>query len=142
MTLKAIEKQLNEYLPLLSNKQQVLLLEIIKTFLNVDQVEKRIARKQYNEEITEAVNRVEEENFVTHNNALKELINEHISHIEDVSFLNAIKTIIESKISGTIYPLSDFQKERIEMARLELKNGQTISHEDLQKEIDQWLITK
>jgi len=34
------------------------------------------------------------------------------------------------------------QKKRIESARLQLKNGQTISHEDLQKEIDQWLSSK
>ncbi len=73
MTSKAIEKQLNEYLPLLSNKQQVLLLEMVKTFLNVDQDEKRITRKQYNEEIAEAVARVEEGNFVTHEDAINEL---------------------------------------------------------------------
>ena len=73
---------------------------------------------------------------------LRHIINEHLSHIEDVSFLNAIKTIIESKASGGIYRLSEFQKERIDSARQQLKNGQTISHDDLQKEIDQWLSTK
>jgi predicted transcriptional regulator len=44
-----------------------------KSFLNVDQDAKRITRKQYNKEITEAVDRVEEGNFVTHDDALKEL---------------------------------------------------------------------
>jgi hypothetical protein len=73
---------------------------------------------------------------------LRQLINAHLSHIEDVSFLNAIKTIIESKVADGVYKLSDFQKERIDLARQQLKNGQTISHEDLQKEIDQWLSTK
>lgn len=73
---------------------------------------------------------------------LRHIINEHLSHIEDISFLNAIKTIIESRVTGGVYQLSDFQKERIDIARLELKNGQTISHVDLQKEIDQWLSIK
>ncbi len=73
---------------------------------------------------------------------LRHIINEHLSHIEDVSFLNAIKTIIESKVSDGVYKLSEYQKDRIDLARLELKNGQTISHDDLQKDIDQWLSTK
>jgi hypothetical protein len=73
---------------------------------------------------------------------LKNIITEHLSHIEDVSFLNAIKTIIESKASLGTYELSDYQKNRIDLARLQLKKRQTITHEDLQKEIDQWLSSK
>lgn len=142
MATTTVKKQLDEYLPLLSDKQQALLLEMVKSFLNVDQETKRITRKQYNKEITEAVDRVEEGNFITHDDAIKELINKHLSHIEDISFLNAIKTIIESKVSGGIYKLSDFQKGRIDSARQQLSNGQTISHNELQKEIDQWLSTK
>ncbi len=73
---------------------------------------------------------------------LRRLITEHLSQIEDISFLNAINAILESKVSEGIYKLSDFQKERIEVARQQLKNGETISHNDLQKEIDQWLSTR
>jgi len=73
MTSTTIKKQLDKYLPLLSDKQQSLLLEMAKSFLNVDQETKRITRKQYNKEITEAVDRVEEGNFVSHDDALKEL---------------------------------------------------------------------
>jgi hypothetical protein len=73
---------------------------------------------------------------------LRHIINEHLSHIDDVSFLNALKTIIESKVSKDIYILSDYQKERIKTARQQLKNGQTISHDDLQKEINLWLDSK
>jgi vacuolar-type H+-ATPase subunit H len=65
-----------------------------------------------------------------------------LSHIDDVSFLNAIKTIIESKVSNRIYKLSDYQKNRVDSARQQLKNKQTIAHDDLQKEIDQWLSSK
>lgn len=73
---------------------------------------------------------------------LRQSINEKISLIEDESFLVAIKTIIDSKVSSTIYKLSNFQKERISLGREQLENGQVISNDDLQSEIDQWLSTK
>lgn len=73
---------------------------------------------------------------------LRHIITEKLSQIEDESFLNAIKTIIESKISGGVYELSDYQKKRVSIAREELQTYQTISHEDLQKEVDQWLNEK
>ena len=73
MTSTTIKRQLDKYLPLLSDKQQSLLLEMAKSFLNVDQDPQRISRKQYNNEIAEAIDRVEEGNFVTHDDALKEL---------------------------------------------------------------------
>ena len=73
MTTTAIKKQFDGYLPLLSKKQQALLLEMVKSFLNVDKDEKRITRKQYNKEITEAVARIEKGNSVKHEDALKEL---------------------------------------------------------------------
>ena len=34
-----------------------------------------------------------------------------------------------------IYKLSEYEKERIYLAREALKNGQTISHKDVRKEI-------
>lgn len=73
MTAAAIKKQFDGYLPLLTVKQQALLLEMVKSFLNVDKDIKRISKKQYNKELNEAVNRIEKGNFVTHENALKEL---------------------------------------------------------------------
>jgi vacuolar-type H+-ATPase subunit D/Vma8 len=73
MTTNTIKKQFDGYLPLLSEKQQTLLLEMVKSFLNIDKDAKRITRKQYNKEITEAVARIDEGNFVTHEDALKEL---------------------------------------------------------------------
>lgn len=73
---------------------------------------------------------------------LRHIIAEQLSQIEDESFLQAIKIIIESKVSGDGYKLSDFQKERINIAREELQTYQTISHVDLQNEVDQWLNEK
>ncbi|MFA5328401.1 MAG: hypothetical protein WC384_11470 [Prolixibacteraceae bacterium] len=73
MTSTSIKKQFDGYLPLLTTKQQTLVLEMVKSFLNIDTDVKRITRKQYNKEIDEAVNRVEDGSFVTHEDALKEL---------------------------------------------------------------------
>jgi hypothetical protein len=73
MTSIAIKKQVDSYLPLLTSKQQNLVLEMIKTFLNVDSDTKRITKKQYNKEINDAVTRIEKGESVSHNDALKEL---------------------------------------------------------------------
>ena len=72
-------------------------------------------------------------------NELKQKIIDQLSHIDDVTFLKAIKTLVDSKAEGETYKLSDYQKERIQTSREQLRKGQTISHETLQKEIDQWL---
>ena len=73
---------------------------------------------------------------------LRHHIIEKLSLIDDDSFLNAIKTIIDSKVNDVVYRLSDFQKKRIESGRDELKKGQSISNDTLQKEIYQGLNTK
>ena len=73
MTATAIKKQFDGYLPLLTPKQQELLLEMVKSFLNVDKDTKRITKKQYNKELKDAVNRIDKGDFVDHQDALKEL---------------------------------------------------------------------
>lgn len=73
MTTSAIKKEFEGYLPLLSNKQQSLLLEMVKSFLNIDKDAKRITRKQYSKELNEAIVRIEKGEFITHEDALKEL---------------------------------------------------------------------
>lgn len=73
MTTAAIKKQIDGYLPLLTAKQQELLLEMVKSFLNVDTQTKRVSRKQYNKELNDAVARIEKGNFVTHQDTIKEL---------------------------------------------------------------------
>jgi len=73
MTPTSIKKQVDNYLPLLSAKQQTLVLELIKIFLNVHKDVKRITRKQYNKELNDAVSRMEKGSSVSHKDALKEL---------------------------------------------------------------------
>lgn len=73
---------------------------------------------------------------------LREKIINQLANINDVSFLRAIKILVDSKVEKEVYKLSDFQKERVRTGREQLRNNQTITHDDLQKEIDQWLLTK
>ena len=73
MTTTAITKQVDDYLPMLSFKQQNLVLEMIKSFLNVDNDTKRISIKQYNKEIDDAVQRIEKGISVSEYDALKEI---------------------------------------------------------------------
>ena len=55
MTATKIKKQVDDFLPMLTAKQQVLVLEMIKSLLNVDNDSKRISRRQYNKELDAAV---------------------------------------------------------------------------------------
>jgi hypothetical protein len=73
MTRAAIKKQVDHYLPLLTDKQQVLVLDMIKSLLNVDDSAMRISRKEYNKEINDALGRIEKGQSVSHSEALKRL---------------------------------------------------------------------
>ncbi|HBF87039.1 MAG TPA: hypothetical protein DDX39_00245 [Bacteroidales bacterium] len=67
---------------------------------------------------------------------------ENIFLIEDKSFLEALKTIVDTKLASTTYELSDFQIDRIRKGREQLMNGNTISNDTVQKKVDKWLSTK
>jgi predicted transcriptional regulator len=73
---------------------------------------------------------------------LREKIISQLANINDTSFLRAIKVLIDTKVEKEVYRLSDYQKERIRLGRDQLKKGQTISHDEVQKEINQWLGSK
>ena len=74
MTATAIKKQLDTYLPLLNEKQQALLLDVVKSILNVDETEKQINVKQYNKELKEAEMRISKGKYITHERVEKELL--------------------------------------------------------------------
>ncbi len=73
---------------------------------------------------------------------LRKLLAEQLFLIEDKSFLEALKTIIDSKISSSTYELSNFQKERVISAENQFKNGDTISDDLVHSKIDKWLKSK
>lgn len=71
MTAIKIKKELETYLPLLTVKQQELLLDMVKNILHVESTEKRITVKQYNKEIEAAMKQIKEGKTVTHAEVLK-----------------------------------------------------------------------
>lgn len=73
MTAASIKKQFDGYLSLLTVKQQIMLLEMVKSFIDVEKGTKRISKKQYNKELNEPVERIGKGNFVKHKDAIKEL---------------------------------------------------------------------
>ena len=72
MTSVAVRKQLNNYIHLLTAKQQALLLEMVKNILQVDNSEKRISVRQYNKELAEAEKQIVAGKFITQSDLVKE----------------------------------------------------------------------
>lgn len=69
----SIAKELNNYLPLLTNKQQALLLDMVKNILQVDSANQRISVKQYNNEIAEAEKQIARGEFTSQGDLEKEM---------------------------------------------------------------------
>ena len=73
---------------------------------------------------------------------LKNALIQRISEIEDKSFLEAIKTILDSKSeSKTIYLTPELTSE-IMASKLEVEKGLFIENDLLEKEIEKWLNQK
>lgn len=70
---------------------------------------------------------------------LKNILVHRISEINDVRFLEAIKTILDEKAEDTIQKLTKEQKKEIRESQQEIMNGLFFSNDDLDKEIQGWL---
>jgi predicted transcriptional regulator len=70
---------------------------------------------------------------------LKNILIHKISSINDVSFLNAIRTIIDTKTEGIIYETSSLQKAKISEGINQIEKGESFSNEQVESEIDKWL---
>jgi len=66
MTTSTLKKELSTYLPLLSARQQTLVLDMVKNILHVDTHEKRISVEQYNTEIELALREVKQGKSISH----------------------------------------------------------------------------
>ena len=66
MITSTIGKELSTYLPLLSARQQALVLDIVKNILHIDTNEKRISVEQYNTEIELALKEVRQGKGISH----------------------------------------------------------------------------
>ncbi|MHB8260323.1 MAG: hypothetical protein ACYDCN_05840 [Bacteroidia bacterium] len=73
MTSTAIKKELNSYLPLLTDKEQALLLDMVKSILHIEPSKQRISLKQYNKEIAAAEKQIAKGKFTTQESLEKEV---------------------------------------------------------------------
>jgi hypothetical protein len=73
---------------------------------------------------------------------LKNLLIHRISEISDVSFLEAIKTILDSKSESNVLSLTDEQRDEILASKKEIEQGLYIENTALEKEINGWLNAK
>ena len=70
---------------------------------------------------------------------LKKSLMHQIADIEDVSFLKALKTIIETKTKSEIFYLTNEQRAEIIESKKQVENGLFTKQEDLQQEFEKWL---
>lgn len=70
---------------------------------------------------------------------LKKVLIHQIAEIEDISFLNALKTILESKTQSNIIRLTNEQKEEIIRSKTEIEKGNYTEQQELNKEFEKWL---
>ncbi len=73
---------------------------------------------------------------------LKNLLIHRISEISDVSFLEALKTILDSKSESRVLFLTDEQKDEILKSKKEIEIGLSEENTELEKEINEWLGAK
>jgi predicted transcriptional regulator len=73
---------------------------------------------------------------------LKNILIHRIAGIEDKTFLNAIRTIIESKSESTVYKTTPEQRRRIKESRDQIARGEFFTNEQVEKEVNKWLKEK
>ncbi|MFM2156544.1 MAG: hypothetical protein RL516_1293 [Bacteroidota bacterium] len=73
---------------------------------------------------------------------LKKLLVNRISEINDVSFLKAIKTILDSKTDADVILLTDDQRKEIMQSKKEIQKGLYIEQAELDKKVAKWASAK
>lgn len=71
--------------------------------------------------------------------ALKKLLISRIAEINDVSFLNALKTILETKTQTQKLSLTPEQRVEITESRKEIESGLFVEQSELERELNKWL---
>jgi hypothetical protein len=70
---------------------------------------------------------------------LKTLLIHRISEINDVTFLKALKTILDSKTESGVIQLTQEQIDDIVASKKEIEQGLFIENNAFEKEVKQWL---
>ena len=73
---------------------------------------------------------------------LKSVLMHRISEINDIRFLEAIKTILDEKAEDSTIILTEDQKQEIVDSQKEIAPGLFIGDDDLDNEIQGWLSAK
>ena len=73
---------------------------------------------------------------------LKEVLIHRISEINDISYLKAIETILDSKTSTNVIHLSSEQRNEIIESKMEIGKLNFIDHDLLDSEVAKWLNEK
>ena len=69
---------------------------------------------------------------------LKKILINQINKIDDVSFLNERRSILDSKSKQQILKLTPEQRKEINASKKEIDNGIFIEQSELDKEITRW----
>jgi hypothetical protein len=70
---------------------------------------------------------------------LKKILIHRITEINDISFLKALNTILESKTQTEVISLTLEQRNEIIESKKEIEQGLYIEHELLDKKVSSWL---
>ena len=73
---------------------------------------------------------------------IKNILIHKILEINDLSFLKAIKTILDSKTESEVLVLTPAQRDEIIASKKEIEKGLFEENEALEKELKKWLKEK
>lgn len=73
---------------------------------------------------------------------LKKVLIHKITEINDISFLKAIKIILDSKTKTEVISLTSKIRNEIMESKKEIEQGLSIEHKLLDKEVKGWLSTR
>jgi len=73
---------------------------------------------------------------------LKTLLIQRISEINDISFLQAIKTILDSKAESRVLKLTNCQLEEIIASKKEIEKSLFTDDDELDKDFTKWVNSK
>lgn len=73
---------------------------------------------------------------------LKKMLISRIKEINDTSFLNEIKSLLESKSAEKMLILTSEQKNEINESKKEIKKGQFIDQSELDQAVEKWASEK
>ena len=71
--------------------------------------------------------------------SLKEKLITKINETDDPFILEEVSNLFELQETDTVYQVNDKQKEAIEEAKEQVKNKETLTDEQVDKDIDEWL---